>query len=58
MDHISEHDLERYYLGMVKDETELAGIEEHLLWCPSCMDRATGVQRFVDAVRVACLKLE
>ena len=33
MDDISDHDLERYHLGMVKDEAELASIEEHLLWC-------------------------
>ena len=33
MDHISDDDLERYYLGMVKDEAELAPFEEHLLAC-------------------------
>jgi len=30
-DHISDHDLERYHLGMVKDEAELAALEEHYL---------------------------
>ena len=29
--HIDDHDLERYHLGMVKDEDELAALEEHLL---------------------------
>ena len=27
MDHISEDDLERYYLGMVTDEADLAPLE-------------------------------
>jgi hypothetical protein len=36
MEHICDHDLERYHLGMVKDEAELAAIEEHLLWCHIC----------------------
>ena len=31
MKHISDCDLERYHLGMVKDEAELAPLEEHLL---------------------------
>ena len=30
MDHISDHDLERYHLGMVVDEAELATLEGHL----------------------------
>jgi hypothetical protein len=34
--HISDHDFERYHLGMVTDETELARIEEHYLGCPEC----------------------
>ena len=36
MEHISDHDLERYHLGMVTDEEELAAIEEHYLGCPEC----------------------
>ena len=38
--HIDDHDLERYHLGMVKDEAELAALEEHLLWCSAWVDRA------------------
>lgn len=34
--HISEEDLERYHLGMVKHEVELAPLEEHLLACGPC----------------------
>jgi hypothetical protein len=38
-EHISDKDLERYYLGMVTDESELAPLEEHLLACSSCAER-------------------
>jgi hypothetical protein len=41
MEHISNHDLERYPLGMVVDEADLAVLEEHLLWCEYCVDRTT-----------------
>lgn len=51
--HISDHDLERYHLGMVKDEHELTSLEEHLLGCGACADRAEAVADYVDAVRVA-----
>ena len=33
MTHISDHDLERFQLGMVKDEAQLSMIEGHLLTC-------------------------
>jgi hypothetical protein len=55
MDHISDHDLERYYLGMVQDEEELASIEEHLLWCCSCMERVGQVALYVDTIRGAII---
>ena len=51
--HIDDHDLERYHLGMVKDEIELAALEEHLLWCGACVDRAEASAGYVDAVRAA-----
>ncbi len=56
-EHISDHDLERYYLGMITDETELAQLEEHLLWCAWCLDRAQRTQDYVDAMRRAILDL-
>jgi hypothetical protein len=34
--HISDDDLERYYLSMVTTEEEVAPLEEHMLACPSC----------------------
>ncbi len=52
-EHISDHDLERYYLGMVPDEDELEHLEEHLLCCPPCVERAEETQDYVDAMRVA-----
>ena len=43
--HISDHDLERYHLGMIVSEEELATLEEHLLWCHSCV---SGRNRAID----------
>ena len=34
---------------MVKDETELAPLEEHILACEWCADRADEAQDYVDA---------
>lgn len=52
MNHISDHDLERYHLGMVKDEAELAALEEHYLGCPECAERAEEAADYVDTIRV------
>jgi hypothetical protein len=51
--HITEEDLERFYLGMIKDEAELAPLEEHLLACQSCLERAEETQHRVDLIRAA-----
>jgi len=51
--HIDDHDLDRYHLGMVTDEAELAPLEEHLLCCPVCVDRAQATASYVDAIRAA-----
>ena len=53
--HLADHDLERYYLGMITEEPELATIEEHLLWCHECLDRAEASDRYVDAVRAGVI---
>lgn len=53
MNHISDHDLERYHLGMVTGETELDLLEEHLLGCPKCAERAEKSAAYVDAMRAA-----
>jgi hypothetical protein len=55
MKHICDHDLERYHLGMVKDESELAPLEEHLLACPKCAERADESADYVDAIRAAII---
>jgi hypothetical protein len=51
MRHLSDHDLERYHLGMVTDKEELAPLEEHLLICPACVVRAEAAADYVDALR-------
>ena len=55
--HLSDHDLEQYYLGMINDETELAALEEHFLACGPCAERADETQDYVGAMRVAALML-
>jgi len=40
---------------MVEDATELAAMEEHILGCESCAERADEAQDYVDAIRVAAL---
>jgi hypothetical protein len=53
MEHISDHDLDRYYLGMVVDEAELAPLEEHLLCCHGCLERAENSGKDIDTLRAA-----
>ena len=57
VNHISDHDLERHYLGMITDESESAPLEEHLLACPACVERAESLQDFVDALRAALVTI-
>ena len=54
MNHISDHDLERYHLGMVTGP-ELDALEEHYIGCGVCADRAADVAEYVDAVRAAII---
>jgi hypothetical protein len=53
--HIGDEDLERYHLGMVKDEAELAPLEEHLLACAACVERAEKAAAYVDTLRAAMI---
>jgi len=55
MEHISDHDLERYHLGMVKAQAELAALEQHYLGCPECAERAEEAADYVDALRAAII---
>ncbi len=56
MEHISDHDLERYHLGMVVDEEELGPFEEHLLACSECAERAEASAVSVDTMRAALIE--
>ena len=47
MGHPEDHDLERYYLGMVHRRRELRELEEHLLWCEECIRRTQKVQNYI-----------
>jgi hypothetical protein len=42
---------------MVKDDAELAALEEHIIACGSCAERADEAQVYVDAMRVAGLDI-
>jgi len=49
--HVSDHDLERYYLGQIVSEDEVARVEDHLIGCGECAERAAEAQDYVDAMR-------
>jgi len=53
--HISDHDLERYHLGMING-AELDALETHIIGCPACADRAAEVADYVDAMRAGIIK--
>jgi len=55
--HISVHDAERYHLGMVTEDEELAALEEHLLWCHDCLDLVLGAENYVDTIRVGLVHM-
>jgi hypothetical protein len=55
--HISVHNAERYYLGMVTEEEELAVLEEHLLWCHGCLDLVQEMEDYVDTIQVGLLRV-
>ena len=40
-------------MGAVKDEAELAPLEEHLLMCGQCIDRAQAAEAYVKSMRTA-----
>jgi anti-sigma factor RsiW len=50
MTHFSDDELEQYCLGRLSDPV-LARVEEHLLWCHKCIDRATASDRYIDALK-------
>ena len=44
--------LEEYHFDRITDPTELAIIEEHLLYCKRCLDYMEAIERFVAMVNV------
>lgn len=57
-EHISDDDLERYVLGMVKDEAELEPLEQHLLVCAECIDRAEETFHYVGTMKRGLTRLK
>ncbi len=57
-EHLSEHDMERLLLGTVTDEAELEPLEEHLLVCAECIERAEATRRYVGTMKAALAKLK
>jgi anti-sigma factor RsiW len=55
--HISDHDLERFVLGTITDETELAPLEEHLLVCAECIHRAEQTRQYIGTMKAALARL-
>jgi hypothetical protein len=56
--HISDDDLERFILGMVKDEAELERLEQHLLVCAECIERAEQSRKYVLTMKTALARRE
>lgn len=51
--HVQDEDLERYCLGTITEEAEIAPIEEHLMVCSECIDRAQAQDAYIRAVKGA-----
>ena len=48
-------DLERYCLAMIQEGPELDGLEEHLLICGECVERAQASDAY-EGIRAALVK--
>jgi hypothetical protein len=49
--HIPQDRLEEYVLDHIVNETELAEIEEHLLWCEYCLDYVEDMEWFLSRLK-------
>ena len=56
MEHISDDDLERYCLRGITGEAELALVEEHILVCSECVNRAVETQAYVEVIRAGIVR--
>jgi hypothetical protein len=54
--HPSDTDLERHRLGMIQEGPELDDLEEHLLICGECVDRAQASDSYIEGIRAALVK--
>jgi hypothetical protein len=56
--HLADEGLERYHLGKITDLPEEEALEQHLLICPACVDRANECASYIDAMREAAQTLQ
>lgn len=56
MSHIPDEDLELYCLGRATN-AQLAPLEEHLLGCPACLERAQRMLAEIDTLREALRRI-
>ncbi|MEP7364598.1 MAG: hypothetical protein ABI972_15185 [Acidobacteriota bacterium] len=50
--HLQDDELEQYILGILPDAL-LDTVEEHILFCPACIERAEELEAFILAARKA-----
>lgn len=51
--HLSDDDLERYLMGQIPDDAELAQVEEHVIACVACQKRAEAMGDYITAMKEA-----
>jgi hypothetical protein len=55
---LSDKDLERYLLGRMQDQAELRQVENHLIGCQACAERAEAMTASIAALIRALQRLE
>jgi anti-sigma factor RsiW len=56
--HLSDDELERCLMGKTHDEAELARVEEHLIVCPACAERAEAMGDYIKAMKESLRRLQ
>ncbi len=54
--HLTDTDLERYYLSVIRQGPEMDALEEPLLGCPECLWRSAETQDYVNVIRAAIIR--